>query len=249
MWPTWADIISKEMPDVEFHNFGISGSGNPLISYRIAEANNRYKFTDTDLIMVMFTTYCREDRWLGPEYADAIQSPNKGWLAGGNIYNNKYYPDSWVKNYADERGYLLRDAAVIDLTMKYLESIPSTTHCMLSVPFVTNSESCDTTSQKPYDIVAVYENTFNKFKPSMYELELRGNWKQLEKDYTFADGHPSPIRYYNYLEKLGFNLTDTSKQYATEMTNTLRTIENRQIVPLYFPEQDTNVTDSRRLLF
>jgi hypothetical protein len=199
--------------------------------------------------MVIFTTYCREDRWLGPEYADAIQSPNKGWLAGGNIYNNKYYPDSWVKNYADERGYLLRDAAVIDLTMKYLESIPSTTHCMLSVPFVTNSESCDTTSQKPYDIVAVYENTFNKFKPSMYELELRGNWKQLEKDYTFADGHPSPIRYYNYLEKLGFNLTDTSKQYATEMTNTLRTIENRQIVPLYFPEQDTNVTDSRRLLF
>lgn len=249
MWPTWADIISKEIPDAKFYNFGVSGGGNSLISYRIAEANNRYKFNETDLIMVMFTTYCREDRWLSPENADAIQSPNRGWLAGGNIFNNKYYPDSWVKNYADEHGYLIRDAAVIDLTVNYLENIPSTSFCMLSVPFVTNSESCDVTSQKPYEIIAVYENTFNKFKPSMYELEMSRNWKDLEKDYMFSDGHPSPIRYYNYLEKIGFNLTDKSKQYAIEMSSILKTIESRQIVPLYFPEQDKNVTDSRRLLF
>lgn len=249
MWPTWADVISKEMPEAEFYNFGKSGSGNPLISYRIAEANNRFKFTDTDLIMVMFTTYCREDRWLSPENAEAIEAPSYGWLSCGNIYNNKFYPKSWVRDFADERGYLIRDAATIDLTVKYLESISATSYCMLSVPFVTNSESCDTTSQKPYDLIAVYENTFNKFKPSLFELELKENWKDLKNDYKFSDGHPSPLRYHSYLEKLGLNLTEKSKDYAIEMSNILKPIEVRAIVPTYFPEQDNNISKSMTLLF
>lgn len=238
MWPTWADIVSKEMPESEFYNFGLSGSGNTLISYRIAEANARFKFTETDLIMVMFTTYCREDRW----------TTDKRWIAGGNIFNNRYYPDSWVREFADERGYLIRDAAVIELTTKYLESLPATTYSMLSVPFKTDSESL-TNGDIPYDIRAVYEPTFNSFKTSMYELELRANWKDLEHDYPFPDGHPSPIRYYNYIEKLGFNLTEKSKQYAVDASNTLKSINNRSIVPIYFPEQDENINKSHKLLF
>lgn len=240
MWPTWADIVSKEMPDCEFYNFGLSGSGNPLISYRIAEANSRYKFTDTDLVMVMFTTYCREDRWI----------TNRKWIAGGNIFNNKNYPDDWVKEFADERGYLIRDAAVIDMTTKYLENLPCTSYCMLSVPFIYGSESPGgIKSGAPDDIRAVYEETFNKFKPSMYELELRSSWKELDKDYPFRDGHPSTIRYYNYLSKLGINLTDKSKDYAKEMTDLLATIPVRNIVPVYFPEQDNNVTKAHNSLF
>ena len=239
MWPTWADIISKEMPNAEFYNFGLSGGGNPLISYRVAETNNRYKFTDTDLVMIMFSTYCREDRWV----------TDRKWIAGGNIFNNKFYPDSWVKEFADERGYLIRDAAVIDMTVKYLEHTPATSFCMLSMPFVTNADACNSTSRSPDDIRAVYQDTLNQFKPSMYELELKSNWQDLEKDYQFGDGHPAPIRYYNYLEKLGFNLTEKSKQFANEMTNVLKTIESRQIVPLYFPDQDKNVTNSLALLF
>ena len=238
MWPTWADIVSKEMPDVEFYNFGLSGGGNTLISYRVAEANNRYKFTDTDLVMVMFTTFCREDRWV----------TDRGWIAGGNIFNNKYYPDSWVREFADERGYLIRDAAVIDMTMKYLDNVPATSYRMLSVPFITGSEA-PSQGTIPYDIRSVYEDTFNRFKPSMHELELQSNWRELEHDYPFPDGHPSPIRYYNYLSKLGFNLTDKSKQYATETSALLKSINNRSIVPIYFPEQDANVTKSIKLLF
>lgn len=249
MWPTWADITSKEMPQAEFYNFGRSGSGNPLISYRIAEANNRYKFNETDLIMVMFTTYCREDRWLSPEYASAIESPHNGWLAVGNIFNNKYYPNSWVRDFADEKGYLIRDAAIIDMTTKYLESLPATSYCMLSVPFVTNADSCDNTSESPHEIRAIYQDTFNKFKPSMFELELKENWKSLENDYNFSDGHPSPIRHYNYLEKLGFNLSDKSKKYAMDMSDILKTVEVRSLVPTYFPEQDNNVSMSIKLLF
>ena len=150
---------------------------------------------------------------------------------------------------SDERGYLIRDAAVIDLTVNYLKSTPATSYCMLSVPFVTNADSCDNSSEPPYDIRAVYENTFNSFKPSMYELEMKSNWKELENDYQFGDGHPAPFRYYNYLEKLGINLTDKSKQYANETSAILKSIEVRNIVPTYFPEQDKNVSNSIKLLF
>lgn len=241
MWPTWADIVSKEMPNAEFYNFGISGSGNTLISYRIAEANNRYKFTDTDLIMVMFTTYCREDRWLD----------EKGWLALGNIYNttnNKYYPESWLRELAHERGYLIRDAAVIDMSMRYLDSLPSTSYCMMAFPFIFAAESSGKKS-KPADIISVYENTFNRFPPTMQELEIAANIKVLEYDYKFADGHPSPKRYYSYLKKLGFNLSSETEKYANEMSEVLANIEVRNIVPVYFPDQDANVSKSRELLF
>lgn len=240
MWPTWADILAKEMPDAEFYNFGVSGGGNPLISYRVAEANNRFKFTDTDLVMIMFTTFCREDRWV----------TDKRWLAGGNVYNNRIYSEEWVKEFADEKGYLIRDAAVIDMTARYLENTKVSHNLMLSVPFVTNIDiPGHGTKEIPHEIRAVYQDTFNKFKPSMHELELRLNWKQLENDYQFRDGHPAPFRYYNYLKKLGFNLTDKSKTYANEASELLKSIPVRNIVPIYFPEQDKNISKSITLLF
>jgi hypothetical protein len=239
MWPSWADIISKEMPNAEFYNFGTPGSGNQLISHKLTEVNRRYEFTDTDLVMVMFSTYCREDRWIERE---------NGWVTKGNVFSNPFYPDDWVKKYSDERGYLIRDAGILDLTVNYLDNLPCTTYYMLSVPFVTNADCCGTTSKAPSDICKVYEKTFNKFKPSMYELELMRNWR-LDYD-GFEDGHPATIRYYNYLEKLGFNLSEKTKKFAEESTEILKTIKNRNVVPLYFPEQNNTENNTySKILF
>lgn len=236
MWPTWADVMSKEMPNAEFFNLGKSGSGNLLISLRIAEANARFKFTDTDLVMVMFTTYTREDRWV-----------NSSWLTPGNIYNNQVYSEDWVRKFADERGYLIRDAGLIDMSVKYLENLPCDSYCMLSVPFREGSNECDTAGTKvPEDIVEIYKETFAKFEPSMYELELR-NWKV---DYTgFNDGHPSTIRYFNYIQKLGFSLSESTKQFALDATEILKNATDRNAVPFLFAEQDTNISTCSRLMF
>jgi len=235
IWPTWADIVSKEMPNAEFYNFGKTGSGNLAISARVAEANNRFKFTDTDLVMVMFSTYCREDRWV--EYE---------WMTKGDVFINNVYSKEWLMKFADERGYMIRDAALIDLTVRYLDALPSTTYAMLSVPFVTGSDSPNSDSSVPNDIKDVYIDTFNKFKPSMFELELHG-W---DTDYKkFRDGHPSPIKYYNYMEKIGFMFSDKTKQYALDSTKILMEEESRALVQARFPEQDANSTKSQDLLF
>jgi hypothetical protein len=237
MWPTWADVASKEMPNAEFFNLGVSGSGNLLISLRVAEANTRFKFTDTDLIMVMFTTYTREDRYID----------NK-WVTAGNIFNNDIYPKDWVKKFCDERGYLIRDAALLENTTRYLESLSADSYCMLSVPFREGSNECDS----PYedvnnDIYILYSDTFSKFPLSMYELELKNIW---EPDYRgFADGHPTTMRYYNYLEKLGFSLSKSTKQFALDATQILVESKSRAILPVMFPEQNNNISKACRLMF
>ena len=241
MWPTWADLISKEIPDAEFFNFGKSGAGNLLISARIAEANTRFKFTETDLVMVMYTTYCREDRWV-----DNGEFPSTGWLSCGNIYNNDIYPKDWVKKFADERGYLIRDAALIDMSTKYLETLPCTSYAMLSVPFAKGTEQSDNGVKVPEDIVEIYSDTFGKFKPSMYESILSG-W---QTDYTgFRDGHPSTIKYYDYLKKLGFSLSSTTKQFAEDATTIIKESKSRDILPFMFQEQDDNITKCNNLMF
>ncbi len=236
IWPTWADVISKEMPNAEFFNLGKSGSGNLLISLRIAEANNRFKFTDTDLIMVMFTTYTREDRWV-----------ESSWITPGNIYNNDIYPKDWVKKFADEKGYLIRDAGLIDMSVKYLENLPCDSYCMLSIPFLEGSDNRDFGgSLVPEDIVKVYKETFDKFEPSMHELEPK-NWKV---EYTgFVDGHPSTIRYFNYLQKLGFTLSESTKQFALDATEILKKATDRQSLPSLFIDQDNNISVCGRLMF
>lgn len=234
IWPTWADIMSKEMPDAEFYNLGKSGAGNLCISSRVAEANNRFKFTDTDLVMVMFSSYTREDRWV-----------EKEWLTYGSVYVNKVYSGDWVKKFADERGYLIRDASLIDLTTRYLKALPCDSICMMSVPFSTDADTPNTNSVVPNDILKVYRDTFNKMSPSLYELELLG-W---DTGYKFNDGHPSPVKYYNYLEKIGMKFSESTKQYALDSTQILMEEETREIVQSRFPDIFSNTSQSRTMLF
>lgn len=235
IWPTWADIVSKEMPQAEFFNLGKSGAGNLCISSRVAEANNRFKFTDTDLVMVMFSSYTREDRWV--EYE---------WMTRGSVYVNNVYSTDWVRKFADERGYLIRDASLIDLTVRYLKSLPCNSYCMMSVPFKPNAESLNSDDVAPNDILEVYADTLNSMNPSLFELELNG-WNTDYKKFT--DGHPSPIKYLNYLEKLGFVFTESTKQYAVDSTRILFEEESREAVQAKFPEQDANVTKGQKLMF
>jgi hypothetical protein len=235
IWPTWADVVSKEMPQAEFFNLGKTGAGNLCISSKVAEANNRFKFTDTDLVMVMFSSYTREDRWVEHE-----------WVTHGNVFVNEVYPKDWVRKFADERGYLIRDASLIDLTNRYLKSLECDSFTMLSVPFTTNSDSPTHESIAPNDILEVYADTFNNMSPSFFELELDG-W---DTDYKkFEDGHPSTIKYYNYLEKIGFKFSESTKQYALDSTQILIEEDSRALVQTRFPDQDRNTTISQNTLF
>jgi hypothetical protein len=81
----------------------------------------------------------------------------------------------------------------------------------------------------------------------MFDLEIR---EHNQLDYAgFKDGHPSTIRYYNYLKKLGFNLTEKSKRFSQESADVLKNITNKKIIPLYFTEQQKNMERLAKLMF
>ncbi len=61
MWPTWADIIADDLC-LPLQNWGIAGIGNVAIVSRMLECDLKNKFTDSDLILVNWSSWHREDR-------------------------------------------------------------------------------------------------------------------------------------------------------------------------------------------
>jgi hypothetical protein len=190
-WPTWADIVAHEIP--ESYNYAQSGGGNLFISCQVTEANLRHKFTDSDLVMVMWSSVAREDRYI-----------NENWLTPGNIYTQNYYDDNFVNKFADELGYFLRDINLITLTKNLLDASPAEYFMLNMSPFTISCKN--TRSINKYNaITEMYSETLNSILPDILTLELKGTWPQhpiSKQGGQLADYHPSPIQHFRYLKKL-----------------------------------------------
>lgn len=184
-WHTWADIIGAKFPG-QYYNWGKVGGGNMFIACSVAEANARYRFNEDDLVMCMWSSVTREDR-----YKDNM------WHTGGNIYNCKFGTKDLLRNWADPRFYLLRDLAQIGLTQNLLE----TTQCswdFLSMISLTSFESDKVPSMKYADIQFVYQKELQTIKPSVGSVLYNDRWSNPAG--INGDCHPSPLQHKKYLE-------------------------------------------------
>jgi hypothetical protein len=192
-WPTWADIISREIP--ESYNFGQSGGGNLFIASQVAEVNQKYKFNENDLVMIMWSSVTREDRYV-----------NREWLTPGNIYTQNFYSDEFIKKFVDLRGCLIRDLSMIALTVHLLKNTKTNFEMLQMSPFrysqFTNSSM--RFPQEP-DVFNLYNNITELIHPDILTLEFNGVWPQhpiSDPSGQTADYHPSPQNHLNYLNKL-----------------------------------------------
>lgn len=193
-WPTWADIIAREIP--ESYNYGQAGAGNLYISNQVTEANLRYKFNQDDLIMIMWSSISREDRYKG-----------RGWITPGNIYTQGYFDDKFVDEWADSRGYLIRDLGLITMCKGMLDNLGIRYEMLNMAPFV------DIQFSKPHpkfvnghDVLEFYKGTISSIKPDLLTFECNGTWPQHPikgpGQGQTADYHPSPAQHASYLKKL-----------------------------------------------
>lgn len=229
-WPTWADVLSKSIPNAEYYNFGHRGLGNLFIASRLSEISARYKFNENDLVIVMWTSIVREDRYLKDR-----------WIGSGNIYNQKIYPESFVKEFADINFYLIRDHALINLSMGYLKSLACQSLNLFSFS-LTNIEGYE-----------IQEKNFSSQCNELYNFNIDdkkilinyfANNKNDKNYHTYdtmtsgvrTDGHPTTYAYYEYLNYLGFNLTEASKQYAIDCTKKANTVKKDIEFVKVFPE-------------
>lgn len=206
-WPTWADIISQETP--EFYNYGKSGGGNLFIANSIVEANLRHNFNSDDLVIVMWSSVSREDRY-----------KNGNWETAGNIYTQGVIDMDFVNKWSDERFYLIRDLALIEKTRVYLENITSDTDMFKMTDFEEIKITDNIKENKLKDVLELYSGTIKSVKPSIVEVVYNGTWPQTPikgwggKGQT-ADYHPTPLGHLKYLETF-YEVTDKMKEYAVE---------------------------------
>lgn len=100
-WPTWATILQKDL-DIPVYNWGLCGVGNRAILSKMIQCDIKHKFTERDLIMVVWTSWTREDRYITGH-----------WRNGGNILNNEFYDRNFISKYWDWENDIINNATSI----------------------------------------------------------------------------------------------------------------------------------------
>ena len=165
-WITWADILGKQFS--QYENWGLAGAGNHYIFNSLVEANKRNQFTKDDTIIIMWSTIAREDRYI-----------NKEWLATGQVYSNEIYSNNYIKQFVDDRGFLIRDLAFISAADDLLRLSGANYHFLSLAPLNLIS-NIDLLSES--DVITLYQDTIDKIEPSMYEVIWDSNWDNRSAD-------------------------------------------------------------------
>lgn len=230
MYPTWADIISVELPNTEYYNFGKIGSGNLLISNRIAQANAKFKFNEFDLVLIMFSTACREDRYISGK-----------WVSPGNVYVQRgWYDKNFVKNYCDPAGFLVRDSGIIELVKGYMNNLSCQTHYLsISDLFADIAGSPDETIDK---VNRIYDQCIPNTVPPVLDVVTPVLKSWIRPDGSVQpDLHPDTSQYREYLEAIGVHLTNLSRDYVDQAMDKISKATYNTDFPVLFPDLEDHV--------
>lgn len=227
-WPTWADALGQQSEF--FENWGICGGGNAQILYNLMECDQRNHLTANDTVMVMWTNTSREDRYV-----------NDRWIEGGNVYwsAGSQLPLEYVKKFSCERGYLIRDLAVISAVKKVLERVGCRYRFFSMVP-LQQSNRDNQLGEDPQDgyrlddVFDLYQDLFACIAPSVLETTFGGSWFSgtgIPDDFDprRRDFHPTPLEHLEYLAQIApdIEITEDTQQWMHQWQDDI--ISKKQI--------------------
>jgi len=188
-YPTWADIVGRQYK--MYSNWGQAGAGNSFIFYSLMECHKRNAITRDDVVMIMWSSIGREDRWVTGEK----------WITPGSIYNQTTYNEDFVAKFADPTGYLIRDMAHLTAAKAILDSIGCEYKFFSIVPFNVPDDNIFKIFSIDNKITTLYADELATVKPSVYEAVFNCDWysrrgyvdiKGLEQEYTVIRGDSWP---------------------------------------------------------
>jgi hypothetical protein len=216
-WPTWADALGREHE--YFENWGICGAGNALIFNSVMECHQRNRIHSSDRVVVMWTNVSREDRYVRTKW---LPMGNVYWTAGSRL------PQEYVRHYACERGYLIRDLAMIFAIKTFLQSTGCDWKFLSMVP-LDKSNHASGLGENPYqpavetrDVRDLYQATLDEIAPSMFEIIFKQDWSSRpgiadQNTPTQRDFHPTPLEHVEYLQTvLPGMISATTQEWMTE---------------------------------
>lgn len=213
-WPTWADLLGRQYPLYE--NWGLCGAGNAYIFYSLVECHQRHRINSKDTVYVMWTNTSREDRYV-----------NDRWLEGGNIYWGDHpLGADYLRHYACERGFLIRDLALITAAQELLRSWQCDWRFFSMVPLGRTNLENDLgdnpmrATQPDQDVRDFYSETLACIGPSVLDTIFQGQWftgDGIADDFDprRRDFHPTPREHLRYIETAApdIQIDDTDRHW------------------------------------
>jgi hypothetical protein len=120
-WPTWADIYGLEYGPLHY-NWGYPGLGNRALLERLGECHARMNITKDDTVIIQWSSAIRHDYLR----TDIIKTEGTNWRTHGSIFskeNAKVFDNKWIKDFWDEKAYLIHTLNFITTAMAMLEGI------------------------------------------------------------------------------------------------------------------------------
>jgi hypothetical protein len=118
-WPTWADLYGLEFGSLHY-NWGYAGLGNRAIAERLAECHARMNITADDTVIIQWTSPLRHDYLR----TDVMRTEPTHWRTHGSVFskeNAKVFDYKWIKQFWDEKAYLIHTLNNIVLAMQMLK--------------------------------------------------------------------------------------------------------------------------------
>ena len=226
-WPTWADILTKEMPGVNYINTAKPGAGNSYILAKLSQAMRYYNIGEGDLVSIMWTTFYRQDRFQEGE-----------WQTPGNIYTQNTVPIETVEKYYDDTfGFAQRDFALIDTAVNMMAGQEYDSLMMWGVsPDKQDYYGLSQHWDKETDcssLKSLYKNLENSILPDLLTVGCNEHWAETFS-FTQPDGssqvdyHPKTKTYYNYLKTIGINLSEETGAWADECDAHTTSVESSE---------------------
>lgn len=186
-WSTWADCLAPEFD--EFQNWGQSGGGNHFIFNSVMEADQRHKFRSGDTVIVCWTNWFREDRYVKDH-----------WVTLGSMPNSNLYVKDFLDNYVDERGCLIRDLAMIKAVKTLLESVPGLNWKFLSMVPILQEDLWSEKDSTHANVINLYQDVINSILPSFRTILRPNGWGGCKNRNN--DPHPNPVEHLEYLDAI-----------------------------------------------
>ena len=123
------------------------------------------KINKDDTVCIMWSSLAREDRYV-----------NNKWLLSGSIYTQEIYDESFIKQFADPTGYLLRDLSYISASKQILTSLGCKWYFFSIVPLACYEDCIVSWFDIDKKIIDLYKDDIASIRPSVYETIFNNDW-------------------------------------------------------------------------
>tara|TARA_B110000444_G_scaffold261153_1_gene311480 strand:- start:33 stop:938 length:906 start_codon:yes stop_codon:yes gene_type:complete len=234
-WPTWANIIAEQNPHLAYHCFAKAGQGNTYISTILNQLSYTHNLCETDLVGVMWSTFHRLDYYTSiatgslkdivkNREENILKNSLQNWGMHSDSIHAQLNQGNTDLGYCD-RGFLIRDLAIIDNTTTVMQQAPYTAFQMYSVE-PEQQNNYDLTLENVHrdndDVIQTYCHLKDQMASKTSLFNEMGNtftnptvtwtpaWEPENSTVKESDFHPCSSIYCQFLQNNGYLVTQST---------------------------------------